>query len=89
MSLDKSGLQSELQSAFEGLGSTKTAAQAATAISNAVDTYVKTAVAQVTIPAGAVVINVTGGSGAPAVGVPNPAPIALNGDPDGGTGGLS
>lgn len=89
MSLDKSGLKAAFQSAFEGLGTSKTAEQAAIALSDAIDVYVKTAVAQVTIPAGTVITAVTDGGGAPAVGVPNVAPIALTGDPGAGTGGLT
>ena len=82
MALDKAGLQSTFQSIFEGLGASKTAAQAATELSDAIDVYVKTAIATVTIPSNTVVTVVTGGSGAPAVGILNPAPISVVGDPD-------
>lgn len=34
--------------------------------------------AEITIPSGSVITSVSGGSGAPAVGVPNPAPISTN-----------
>ena len=43
---------------------------------------------QVVIPAGAVIISVSGGSGTPAVGVSNPVNIPLIGDPVAGTGGI-
>lgn len=82
MALDKAGLQSAFQSIFEDLGTGKTAAQAATELSDAIDVYVKTAIATVTIPSGTVITAVTGGGGAPAVGIPNAAPISLVGDPD-------
>jgi len=82
MALDKSGLQAALQTAFEDLGSGKTAADAATDIADAVDAYVKEAIATVTVPAGTFLV-------AAMAGVPNPAPVPLTGDPDAGTGGLS
>jgi hypothetical protein len=42
---------------------------------SAIDVYVKS----LGLPAGSVITQVSGGSGAPAVGVPNTAPIALTG----------
>ncbi len=44
---------------------------------------------KVTIPANTFVISVTGGSGAPAVGVPNPAPIDVTGTVTSGSGKVS
>lgn len=44
----------------------------------------KQAIVTVNIPAGAVVVNVTGGSGAPAVGVLNPSPIQVDNTVSGG-----
>lgn len=82
MSLDKSGLQSALETIFNDVSSGTTAADKAAALANAVDEYVKTALVNCSIPAGSVIISVSGGSGAPAVGVPNPTPISLTGDPD-------
>ncbi len=92
MSLDKSGLITALTSIFDDVEPGTTASQKATQIADALDDYVKTAIAQVTIPTGTVITTVTGGSGAPAVGVPNVAPIGLTGDPNGtpdNAGGLS
>jgi hypothetical protein len=78
MSLNKAGLKSDLQSIFENIsGDGLSASDAATQISNAIDTYVKTALATVSIPAGSVVI-----AAAPiAAPVLNPVPIPLTGGP--------
>lgn len=77
MALDKTGLQAALASTFSDLANGKDADQAATEIANAIDTYVKTALATVSIPAGTVVI-----AAAPiAVPVLNPLPIPLTGGP--------
>ena len=54
----------------------------ATDLSTAIETHIKTALVNCSIPTGSVIIQVTGGSGAPAVGVPNPAPISITGDPN-------
>lgn len=89
MSLDKSGLQSAFLSIFTDVDPSKTASQKAASMADAVDEYVKTALVNCTIPSGTVIVQVTGGSGAPAVGIPNASPISLSGDPDVGTGGLS
>ena len=84
MALDTSGLQAALRAAFEDMASARpedqasTASDAATLIADAIDTYVKTAVATVNIPAGSVVI-----AAAPiASPVLNPTPIPLSGGPD-------
>jgi hypothetical protein len=84
MALDKAGLKSALQSAFEDMaeqkpeGETSTVAQAATVMADAIDAYVKTALAKVFIPPGTVVT-----AAAPiAAPVLNPLPISLSGDPD-------
>jgi hypothetical protein len=82
MSLNKTTLKTAIQSVFEDLGTSKTAAQAAQALANAIDTYVKTAVAEVTVPTGTFLV-------AAQAGVPNAAPVSLTGDPDKSTGGLS
>lgn len=83
MALDKAGLKSALQSTFEDLSQGKTAEQAATELSDAIDTYVKTAIATVQVPIGTFLVAATGG-------VPNPAPVPLTGDPAGvPPGGLS
>lgn len=77
MALDKAGLKSTLQSIFEDVAIGKTAADAAEALADAIDTYVKTALATVNIPAGTVVI-----AAAPiAAPVLNPVPIPLTGGP--------
>ncbi len=89
MALDKAGLKAALQTAFEDLNSAKTASDAAQDMADAIDIYVKTAIATVTIPTGTFIVSVSGGSGAPAVGVSNPAPVPVVGDPDATTGGLS
>lgn len=87
MALDKAGMKTALQTAFENLADGGvTAADAATAISNAIDTYVKTALAKVVIPPGTVVIAC---GMAPVL---NTVPISVTGDPDGAgplKGGLS
>lgn len=82
MSLDKSGLKSTLETIFNDVSSGVTASDKAEALANAIDTYVKTALVNCSIPIGSVIIQVTGGSGAPAVGVPNTTPILLTGDPN-------
>jgi hypothetical protein len=82
MSLDKSGLQSALETVFSDVSSESTAATKAAAMADLIDAYVKTALVNCSIPAGSVIISVSGGSGAPAVGVPNPTPISLTGDPN-------
>lgn len=75
MALDKSGLKSALQGIFENIsGNGLSASDAATQISNAIDAYVKTALATVNVPAGTFLIAATAG-------VPNPAPIPLTGGP--------
>lgn len=78
MALDKSGLKSVLQNIFENItGEGYSAEEAATHISDAIDVYVKTALATVNIPAGTVVI-----AAAPiAAPVLNPVPIPLTGGP--------
>lgn len=86
MALDKAVLKSALQTTFEDLSEGKTAAQAAEEMADAIDAYVKTALATVQVPAGTFIVNVTG----QAVGVPNPSPVALTGSPSGTPpGGLS
>lgn len=78
MALDKAGLKSALQGAFEDLANGKTAEDAATVLSNAIDAYVKTALATVNIPIGTVVI-----AAAPiAAPILNLVPIPLTGGPD-------
>jgi hypothetical protein len=86
MALNKPQLQAALQSAFEDVTAGKSAATAATQVSDAIDLYVRTALATVTIPPGTVLIGATGPGVVP---VPNPAPISVTGDPNLGTGGLS
>ena len=78
MALDKSGLHSAFKTVFENIsGDGLSADDAATQLSNAIDTYVKTALATVNIPAGSVVI-----AAAPiAAPVLNPVPIPLTGGP--------
>jgi len=77
MALDKAGLKLALQTIFEDLTMGKTAEDAATQMADALDTYVKTAIATVNIPAGSVVI-----AAAPiAAPVLNPVPIPLTGGP--------
>jgi hypothetical protein len=77
MALDKAGLKSAFQATFEDLTNGKTAEDAATQMADAIDTYVKTALATVNIPAGTVVI-----AAAPiAAPVLNPLPIPLTGGP--------
>ena len=85
----KATLISTLTTIFEDTAEGNTAAQKAQDVADAIDAYTTAAIATVTIPALTVVTSVTGGSGAPAVGVLNPAPITVVGDPDSGTGGLS
>lgn len=92
MALDKAGLITALTNAFGDVGAGTTAESKANDIADAIDDYVKTALVQATIPAGAVIVSVTGGGGAPAVGIPNATPLTLNGDPNGApddAGGLS
>lgn len=84
MALDRAGLVTALESAFESLSAQKpegdppaTANDAATAIADAIDAYVKTAIATVSIPPGSVVV-----AAAPiAAPVLNPLPIQLTGGP--------
>jgi hypothetical protein len=74
MALDKAGLKSAFQAVFEDLDAGKSAEDAATQLSDAIDTYVKTALATVNVPAGTFLIAATAG-------VPNPVPIPLTGGP--------
>jgi hypothetical protein len=73
----KDSLEASLKTLFSAMkamdsgGDDYMAAQMA----DAIDVYVKS----LGIPAGSVITQVSGGSGAPAVGVPNPAPISLSG----------
>jgi hypothetical protein len=82
VSLDKNALKTTIQGIFEDLGTTKTAAQAAQELADAIDDYVTEAVATVTVPTGTFLV-------AAQAGVPNPTPVQLVGDPDASTGGLS
>jgi hypothetical protein len=77
MALDKAGLKSAFKATFEDLTNGKTAEDAATQLADAIDTYVKTALATVSIPAGTVVI----AAASIAVPVLNPVPIPLTGGP--------
>lgn len=72
--LDKPGLKSALQTIFEDLTNGKTAEDAATQMADAIDSYVKTAIATVNVPAGTFLVAATAG-------VPNPVPIPLTGGP--------
>jgi predicted RNase H-like HicB family nuclease len=74
MSLDKAELKSALQAVFEDLADGKTAEDAATQLADAIDVYVKTAMATVQVPPGTFLV-------AAMAGVPNPAPIPLTGGP--------
>lgn len=74
MALDKAALKSAFQAVFEDLDAGKSAETAATELSDAIDTYVKTALATVQVPPGTFLIAATAG-------VPNPVPIALTGGP--------
>ena len=85
----KTILITTLTTIFGDTSEGNTASQKAQEVADAIDAYTTAAVATVTLPAGSVIVQVTGGSGAPAVGVPNPADIPLVGDPDSGTGGLT
>jgi hypothetical protein len=79
MALDKAGLKTAIQHVFEKIGDDNqlSAADAATQLSDAIDSYVKTALATVSIPPGTVVI----AAASIAVPVLNPAPISLTGGP--------
>lgn len=74
MALDKAGLQAALLSIFEDLSAGKTADMAAEEMADAIDDYVKTAIATVVIPPGTVVTAATAA-------VLNPTPILLTGGP--------
>ena len=74
MALDKTGLKHALQTIFEDLSNGKTAEQAASQAADAIDSYVKTALATVYVPAGTFLVAATAG-------VPNPVPIPLTGGP--------
>lgn len=74
MALDKAGLATALTDIFEDLDNGRTSAQRAEAIADAIDTYVKTALATVNVPAGTFLVAATAG-------VPNPVPIPLTGGP--------
>jgi hypothetical protein len=77
MALDKAGLKSAFQAVFEDLAGGKTAEDAATQLADAIDTYVKTAIATVAIPPGTVVV-----AAAPiAAPILNAVPISLTGGP--------
>jgi hypothetical protein len=75
MSLNKTSLKTTLQGIFENIdGDGISAEDAATQISDAIDAYVKTALATVYVPAGTFLVSATAG-------VPNPAPVPLTGGP--------
>jgi hypothetical protein len=76
MALDKAGLKTAIQHVFEKVGDDNqlSAADAATQLSDAIDAYVKTALATVNVPAGTFLI-------AAQAGIPNPTPVALTGGP--------
>ncbi len=92
MALSKATLQSDLVTTLKVIfndvfGDTDPsrdakAEEVATSIADAIDTYVRTAIAGVTVPIGTFLVAATAG-------VPNPAPVPLTGDPGSGTGGLS
>jgi hypothetical protein len=71
----KDMLETSLASAFEVMNTMPDGGNAylAKQIAVAIDVYAKS----LGIPAGAVITAVSGGSGAPAVGIPNAAPISL------------
>lgn len=81
MALDKAALKAAVLALTTADPGT-TADSAAEDLADAIEGYVTAALVNVTIPAGAVITSVTGGSGAPAVGVANVNPIALTGDPE-------
>lgn len=74
MTLAKSALKTAIEDIFEDLGSS-TASEKAQELADALDDYVKTALVEVSIPAGAVIVAVSGGTF-------NVNPINLLGDPD-------
>lgn len=87
MSLDKAGLIAQLKSIFEDIPDPPTppptAESKATAIADAIDEYVKTAVATITIPAGTVIASAEIPIGAVSIGespsvAPNVAPIPID-----------
>lgn len=77
MALDKAGLKAAIQTTFESLANERTAADAASELADAIETFVKSALATVSIPPGTVVI----AAAAIAVPVLNPVPIPLTGGP--------
>ncbi len=82
MALSKTALAASLLTIFEDVSSNKTASEKADEMAEVFDDYVKTAIAEVTVPPGTFLIAATAG-------VLNPLPVSLTGDPDLGTGGLS
>lgn len=82
MALNKEDLVDALQAIFEDVSADKTAAEAASDIADAIHNYIIEAIATVTVPAETFLVSADGG-------VLNADPIALEGDPDETTGGLS
>lgn len=76
MALDKTGLKAAIQAIFEDISAAKPAEESATELANAIDVFVKTAIATVQVPAGTFLVAATAG-------VPNPVPIPLTGSPTG------
>jgi hypothetical protein len=73
----KDSLEANLKNIFTALRAMSSGGDdyLAAQLAGAIDAYVKT----LGLPAGSVIVQVSGGSGAPAVGAPNPAPLALSG----------
>jgi len=82
MALDPVALKNSIQAMFEDRDVANTAEQKAQELADNIHNYIIEAIATVVIPANTFVIAVTGGSGAPAVGILNPSPVNVIGDPD-------
>jgi hypothetical protein len=73
-------LENKLKAIFaqmNGEDTTKDDAWMAKELAKAIDEQIKTVEITTQMPAASVIVQVTGGSGAPAVGVPNPAPLPV------------
>jgi hypothetical protein len=80
MALVDTVLENKLKAIFaqmNGEDETKNDAWMAKEIAKAIDEQIKTAEITTQIPATSVIVQVSGGSGAPAVGVQNPMPLPI------------
>lgn len=89
--LDKTQLTDDLVALFEDTSEGNTAEDKAGALADLIDSYVKTAIATVTVPDGSFVDGITfvPGTGGATLDFTKNGDLQIDGDPDSSTGGLS